>query len=618
MRGSLRPGGQLRTDPAHVRFGPVKRGSCRYALPVSLLSSSAAEVRVGELRGGARLHLELVEGGTFKVVLEATRAAIVEATLLFTTSSGGSLAIPVSARILEPTLFHARANSLHVEREPPPSGPIEMMPLVASSRAVQILRLPGRRAGGPRLGWVETTIEPPAAELVVTGGGGGDAAAAAAVAEAETEAEEDRAIGATQLALGRDEVQGLQHRLIEVYEKVRRVSAQVAKVAPQMRMVAAIGKFGKLPGVAGKAAEALQAELRQLTPTIEAAVADLKLFRGGGLHLQGAIQQAALAPARVEGAASRERLAHAALAEERLARQSAEAAVAAAEAASRRPASAAAATGGGAAAAAEARELRTRCSRMALAEAEVRAALLASQKEVTRLRVIERRVAEEEKAEAATADEIGALRRKLDDAQRTIERLESTLVPKAEVEKAQQQAAYLERQLERAEASAMEKKEAAEALTRSAKIEVEWRYNVQRVLEKLLKWTERADVAPKLPAGLYAAGGDAFSKRREAEDWLGTLASLLGAVRTRAAAGGARKGRALGAAAVAERAPPLAAPRARPAARVERPAHRRARAIGRLAANRPPPKRAWDCDGGPGARSAVAARPRRKSSVTKR
>ena len=167
MRGSLRPGGQLRTDPAHVRFGPLKRGSCRYALPVSLLSSSAAEVRVGELRGGARLHLELVEGGTFKVVLEATRAAIVEATLLFTSSSGGSLAIPVSARILEPTLFHARANSLHVEREPPPSGPIEMMPLVASSRAVQILRLPGRRAGGPRLGWVETTIEPPAAELVV-------------------------------------------------------------------------------------------------------------------------------------------------------------------------------------------------------------------------------------------------------------------------------------------------------------------------------------------------------------------------------------------------------------------------------------------------------------------
>ena len=72
----------MRTDPAHVRFGPVKRGSCRYALPVSLLSSSAAEVRVGELRGGARLHLELVEGGTFKVVLEATRAAIVEATLL--------------------------------------------------------------------------------------------------------------------------------------------------------------------------------------------------------------------------------------------------------------------------------------------------------------------------------------------------------------------------------------------------------------------------------------------------------------------------------------------------------------------------------------------------------
>ena len=78
----------------------------------------------------------------------------------------------------------------------------------------------------------------------------------------------------------------------------------------------------------------------------------------------------------------------------------------------------------------------------------------------------------------------------------------------------------------------MEKKEAVEALTRSAKIEGEWRYNVQRVLEKLLKWTERADVAPKLPAGLYAAGGDAFSKRREAEDWLGTLASLLGAVRT--------------------------------------------------------------------------------------
>ena len=176
MRGSLRTGGQLRTDPAHVRFGPLKRGTCRYALPVSLLSSSAAEVRVGEMRGCARLHLELVEGGTFKVVLEATRAAIVEATLLFTSSSGGSLAIPVSARILEPTLFHARANSLHVEREPPPSGPIEMMPLVASSRAVQILRLPGRRAGGPRLGWVETTIEPPAAELRRRrrrGGGGG-------------------------------------------------------------------------------------------------------------------------------------------------------------------------------------------------------------------------------------------------------------------------------------------------------------------------------------------------------------------------------------------------------------------------------------------------------------
>ena len=150
MRGSPDPAANC--APTRARLRPAC-WLCRYALPVSLLSSSAAEVRVGEMRGCARLHLELVEGGTFKVVLEATRAAIVEATLLFTSSSGGSLAIPVSARILEPTLFHARANSLHVEREPPPSGPIEMMPLVASSRAVQILRLPGRRAGGPRLGW---------------------------------------------------------------------------------------------------------------------------------------------------------------------------------------------------------------------------------------------------------------------------------------------------------------------------------------------------------------------------------------------------------------------------------------------------------------------------------
>ena len=170
MRGSLRPGGQLRTDPAHVRFGPVKRGSCRYALPVTLLSSSAAEVRVGELPA-RRQHLELVEGGTFKVVLKATRAAIVEATLLFHLVERQP-SHPRS-RASRATLFRARANSLHVEREPPPSGPIEMMPLVASSRAVRILRLPGRRAGGPRLGWVETTIEPPAAELVVTGGGGG-------------------------------------------------------------------------------------------------------------------------------------------------------------------------------------------------------------------------------------------------------------------------------------------------------------------------------------------------------------------------------------------------------------------------------------------------------------
>ena len=150
---------------------------------------------------------------------------------------------------------------------------------------------------------------------------------------------------------------------------MRRVSAQVAKVAPQMRMVAAIGKFGKLPGVAGKAAESLQAELRQLTPTIEAAVADLKLFRGGGLHLQGAIQQAALAPARVEGAASRERLAHAASPRS-------------ARAAERRGGGgggggvAAAGVGGGGdgrrAAARGGAELRTRCSRMALAEAEAR------------------------------------------------------------------------------------------------------------------------------------------------------------------------------------------------------------------------------------------------------
>ena len=66
---------------------------------------------------------------------------------------------------------------------------------------------PAGAPAAPRLGRDDDRAS--RGRLVVAGGGGGDAAAAAAAAEAEVEAEEDRAIGATQLALGRDEVQGL-------------------------------------------------------------------------------------------------------------------------------------------------------------------------------------------------------------------------------------------------------------------------------------------------------------------------------------------------------------------------------------------------------------------------
>ena len=220
MRGSLRPGGQLRTDPAHVRFGPLKRGSCRYALPVSLLSSSAAEVAASASCAAALGCTWSSSRAARSRWCSRRRARRSSRRRCSSPPSGSSLAIPVSAHP-RPT-FLARANSLHVGASRRRAA--RSRRCRSSRRRAQWVRLPGRRAGGPRLGWVETTSAS-AAELVVTGGGGGTRRRHRS-AEAEAEAEEDRAIGATQLDRPR-RGQGLPS-LIEVYE-VRRVSAQVAR-----------------------------------------------------------------------------------------------------------------------------------------------------------------------------------------------------------------------------------------------------------------------------------------------------------------------------------------------------------------------------------------------------
>ena len=161
--------------PGDVRFGPRKRGDT--ATRCRSRSSRLRRRRCASamLRGGARLHLELVEGGTQGGARGDARGDR-RGDAALRTSSGGTF-IPELARASSSRRSsHARANSRHRRARAAAERPDrdDAARRVVARGADFAPARPARRPPAPRLGRDDDRAA--GAELVVTGGGGVDGA----------------------------------------------------------------------------------------------------------------------------------------------------------------------------------------------------------------------------------------------------------------------------------------------------------------------------------------------------------------------------------------------------------------------------------------------------------
>ena len=121
----------LTATPPTLAFSVLERGHVHYAMTLQLHSYDAADAV--ELRmhcTNPRLTIEALpdQPGAVRVALLCSVAGVVQGSIVCT-SSGGSITVPISARIVEPAKFEALQRSTPARAQPQPSGYVEQLGL---------------------------------------------------------------------------------------------------------------------------------------------------------------------------------------------------------------------------------------------------------------------------------------------------------------------------------------------------------------------------------------------------------------------------------------------------------------------------------------------------------
>ena len=121
----------LTATPPTLAFSVLERGHVHYAMTLQLHSFDAADAV--ELRmhcTNPRLTIEALpdQPGAVRVALLCSVVGVVQGSIVCT-SSGGSITVPISARIVEPAKFEALQRSTPARAQPQPSGYVEQLGL---------------------------------------------------------------------------------------------------------------------------------------------------------------------------------------------------------------------------------------------------------------------------------------------------------------------------------------------------------------------------------------------------------------------------------------------------------------------------------------------------------
>lgn len=131
--------------PGTLYFGDLKRGHTHFAMHLQLYADASDAVEIRTHCTDPRLTVEAVpdKPGTVRVSLLCSAAGRVQGTLVCTSPSG-SITVPVSARVLEPTVFQAMSVSVPGRTQPQPSGIVEQVAVGArpSGGIVDVNRRP--------------------------------------------------------------------------------------------------------------------------------------------------------------------------------------------------------------------------------------------------------------------------------------------------------------------------------------------------------------------------------------------------------------------------------------------------------------------------------------------
>ncbi len=608
----------LTATPPTVAFGDLEQGKGHhFAMVMQLHSPNAADAV--ELRTHCtdpRLSVEAVryKQGAVRVSVLCSSAGLVQGTIVCT-APGGSIRVPISARVLEPSQYKALHDSTPARMQTKPSGFVETLEAddeppsatadvhrrpVVHVRALRFddgVTAPQRRRPAATVPLVWTETDP----ALRTDPGPGPS-----VSPREHRAVDRMQVseGAVHQAREAREVAGAQHSLARLVQHLNGLKGALARAEQK----------GQVPAAVAAQLQGLQGEMERLDPLIADAESFFNRQQSAGLRRAAAMQKAQLAPATIEEASRSEKHALQSLAKEQAKVLALEAKLA--EAAEREKK-------------AEARSVQQQARmagleqslerakahglKMSAAAEEAKARLAPVQKECEGMRAQIRRIAEKAEEENKGQHEVAALKSQLKAEQEEVEKLRKTTVPKVdgrrptpgppspppgpphplppsgaamaqvEAESAQKTAAYYKEQMEQAKEEALALRQQQTDLAGAAKLDHEWRASALQVctlytlytrlcilctslcthsaplctplhplcthsaptlhpsahwpqlLERITKWSKRADVASKLPdpAEHFKASGDPFMAR-STEDWLGTLATMVAeAERTR-------------------------------------------------------------------------------------
>jgi len=522
----------LIASPGSVQFADLKRGNAYHAMRLQLHSSNAADaVEVRMHCDDPNLVVEVVtdKPGTVQLVLFCSQPGTVKGSLVCTSPSG-SITVPVSARILEPTVYQAMRLSTPLRGQPQPSGLVEELTNRRRVAPVDVGRRPPVHVRALKLNEPAGARRRPAATVPLVWTEKDPALQDAP--SAPLSKHEHTAIAVAQITEGAANQQRESKDVAGAQRSLLRLVSQIHSTRNAVEMVV---QAAALPEATLQPCRALQLEFEALDPMIADAEGFMAKQSSEGQRRAAAIQKATLAPALIEQAGKSERWAHSTLASEQEARRGVEARLRAADAAAAaHEAAAARAESSLKQTSAQLEATRAECARLTLAEAEARSRLPPLQRECEGMRAAIRKNLEKEQSNVAEFRDFAAVERQLGEAKKEAAALLRSHVPREEAEQAKAKAKWAEQQLEKLAAQLEGSRSQHAELVTAARLDAEWRLGAKTALERLLRWSKRPDVAARLPdaEGQFKTGsiGDPFDRSRVAEDWLGTLSTLVGDV----------------------------------------------------------------------------------------